>query len=206
MRHVEKQTTPQRNFTLEPMQPFDRLPGTEDRKDKIRTQKEPTKVILRKFLKLQPKIYTKMPRLHSGAATDRPEITRLTIPPIPEVVWQQPQETHVPNIYQILTNETHKSTQMPESKQRSDVESQTSPMKETSSQESVSSTEPLPGNQTRSTLVQSLNDSNKAQPEIQQHERNIIANDNRDDSNSPPKITTSQIEDQIVRNDTTNEL
>ena len=58
-----------------------------------------------------------MPRLHSGAATDRPEITHLTIPPIPEVVWQQPHETHVPNIYQTLTNETHKNTKMPESKQ-----------------------------------------------------------------------------------------
>ena len=79
-------------------------------------------------------------------------------------------------------------------------------MKETSSQVSASSTEPLPGNQTRSTLVQSLNDSNKLQLEIQQHERNIIANDNGDDSICPPKITTSQIEDQLVRDDTTNEL
>ena len=28
-----------------------------------------------------------MPRIHSGAATDRPEVTHLTLPPIPEVVW-----------------------------------------------------------------------------------------------------------------------
>ena len=34
-----------------------------------------------------------MPRLHSGAAIDTPETTQLKIPPIPEVVWQQPQET-----------------------------------------------------------------------------------------------------------------
>ena len=70
----------------------------------------------------------------------------------------------------------------------------------------MSSTEPLPGNQTRSTLVQSLNDFNKPQPEIQQHERNIIANDNEDDSISPHKITTSKIEDQRVRDDITNEF
>ena len=89
-----------------------------------------------------------MPHLSSGAATDRPEITHLTLPPIPEVVWQQPLETHVPKIYQTLSNETHKNTRMPESKQRSDKESQTSPMKETSYQVSVSSMEPLPGNQT----------------------------------------------------------
>ena len=46
-----------------------------------------------------------MPRLHSGAAIDRPETTHLKLPIIPEVVWQQPQETHVPNIYQNMTNE-----------------------------------------------------------------------------------------------------
>ena len=91
-----------------------------------------------------------MPRLQSGAAIDRPETTYLKLPPIPEVVWQQPHETHLTNIHNDLTNETHKITHMPESKQRSDVELQTSPMKETSSQVSVSSTEPLLGNQTRS--------------------------------------------------------
>ena len=56
VRHAEKQTTPQRNAILEPMQPTDRLPGTEDRKDKIRYQREPTKVTLMKLLKLQSKI------------------------------------------------------------------------------------------------------------------------------------------------------
>ena len=95
---------------------------------------------------------------------------------------------------------------MPESKQRSDLESQTSPMKETSSQVSVSSTEPLLGNRTRRTLVQSLNDSNKPQSEIQQHQKNILANDNGDDNISLPKTTTSQIEKQLVRDDITNEL
>ena len=102
-----------------------------------------------------------MPRVHSGAAIDRPETTHIKLPPFPEVVWQQPQETHVPNIYQTLTNKVHKNTHMPESKQRSDVESQTSPMKDASSQVSVSSTEPLPGNQTRSALAPSLNDTKK---------------------------------------------
>ena len=47
-----------------------------------------------------------MPRLHSGAAIDRPETSKL--PPIPKVVWQQPQETHLSNIHNVLTNETHK--------------------------------------------------------------------------------------------------
>ena len=54
-----------------------------------------------------------MPRLYSGAATDRPEITLLTLPPIPEVVWQQPHETLVTNIHKTLTNETHKKPTCP---------------------------------------------------------------------------------------------
>ena len=54
-----------------------------------------------------------MPRLHSGAAIDRTEVTHLTLPPIPEVVWQQPQETHLTNIHNVLTNETHTDTPHP---------------------------------------------------------------------------------------------
>ena len=147
-----------------------------------------------------------MPRLHSGAATDRPEITHSSLPLISEVVWQQPQETHVTNFHKILTNETHKSTQMPKSKQRNDVESQTSPMKETSSQVSGSSTEPHLGNPTGSRPVQNLNDSKKPKSEIQRHEMNIIANDNADANISPPKRTNSQSEEQLVRDDPANEL
>ena len=56
VRHVGKQITPQRNAILEPMQPIDRLPGIEDRKDRIKSQKEPTKMTLMKIPKLLPKI------------------------------------------------------------------------------------------------------------------------------------------------------
>ena len=147
-----------------------------------------------------------MPRLHSGAAIDRPETTQLKFPPVPDVVWQQPQETHVPNIYQTFNNETHKNTHMPESKQKRDVESQTSPIKETSTQVSVSSTEILLGNQTRSPLVPSLNDSKKPSPEIQRYETDMITCDSGDSNISPPPITISQIEERLVRYDSTNEL
>ena len=63
-----------------------------------------------------------MPRLHSGAAIDKPETNYFKLPSIPEVVWQQPQENHVPNIYQNMTNETYINTHTPESKQKTDVE------------------------------------------------------------------------------------
>ena len=39
-RHVVRQTIPQRDAIMEPMQPIDCLPGREDRKDKIRSKKE----------------------------------------------------------------------------------------------------------------------------------------------------------------------
>ena len=147
-----------------------------------------------------------MPRLHSGAAIDRPETTQLKLPPIPEVVWQQPQETQVPNIYQTFNEETHKNTHMPESKHRSNVESQTSPIRETSSQVSVSRTEPLLGNQTRSALVPSLNDSKKPASEIQRNDIDMMTWDSGDDNISPPAIAISQIEERLVRDDSTNEL
>ena len=95
---------------------------------------------------------------------------------------------------------------MHESKQRSDVESQTSPIKETSPQVSVSSTEPLLGNQTRSAPVPSLNDSKKPSSEIQRNDTDIITWDSGDDSISPPAITIWQIEERLVRDDSTNEL
>ena len=145
-----------------------------------------------------------MSRLHSGAAIDRPEVTHLTLPPIPEVVWQQPQETHLTNIHNDLTDKTHKYTHTP--KQKNDVEAQTSPIKETSSQVSGSDTESLLEKQTRSIPVQCPNDSHKQQNEIQRNEIGLTTYGNGDDNISPPEITTSQIQEQLVRDDITNEL
>ena len=147
-----------------------------------------------------------MPRFHSTAGIDRPEITNLRLPPIPKVAWQQPQETHVTNNHKNSTIETHKNTYMPGFKQRTDVESQTWPIKETSPQVSGSNMEPFLESPAGSTLVGSFNDSKAPQSEIQRHEMNMTADDNGDDNISPPEITTSQIEEQLVRDDTTNEL
>ena len=128
-----------------------------------------------------------MPHLHSGVAIDRQEATHSTLPPITEVVWQQPQETHLPNIHNVLTNETHKDTHIPEFKQKNNVEAQTSPIKETSSQVSGSDTESLLENQTRSTPVQCPNDSKTQQNEIQRNENDLQTYDNGDDNISPPE-------------------
>ena len=145
-----------------------------------------------------------MPHLHFGAAIDRPEVTHLTLPPIPEVVWQQSQETHLTNIHNDLTNETHKDTYTP--KHKNDLEAQTSLIKETPSQVSGSHTESLLENQTRSIPVHCPNDSKKRQNEIQRNEIGLTTYGNGDDNISPPKITISQIQEQLVRDDITNEL
>ena len=145
-----------------------------------------------------------MPRLHSGAATDRPEVTHLTLPPIPEVVWQQPQENHVTNIHNDLTNEIQNDTHTPT--QKNAVEAQTSPIKETSPQKSGSDTESPLESQTRSIPVQYLDDSNKQPNEIQQNEMSLTTYNEGDDNISPPEITTSQIQEQLVRDENTNEL
>ena len=147
-----------------------------------------------------------MPRLHSAAAIDRPEVTHLTLPPIPEVVWQQSQETFSTNIHNDLTNKTHKDTHT--TKQKNDVEAQTSTVKETSSQVSGSDRKILLENQIRSTVlpVQFPHDSKKQQYEIQRNEIGLTTYGNGDDNISPPKITTSQIQKQLVRDDITNEL
>ena len=145
-----------------------------------------------------------MPRLHSGAATDRPEVTHLTLPPIPEVVWQQPQENHVTNIHNDLTNEIQNDTHTPT--QKNDVEAQTSPIKETSPQKSGSDTESPLESQTRSIPVQCLDNSNKQPNEIQRNEISLTTYNEGDDNISPPEITTSQIQEQLVRDENTNEL
>ena len=95
---------------------------------------------------------------------------------------------------------------MPEPKQRSDVESQTSPFKETSPQVSVSSPEPLLGSQTRIALVPSLNDSKKPGSGNQTDEIDMTTCDSTDNNIYPPPITISQLEERLVRDDSTNEL
>ena len=95
---------------------------------------------------------------------------------------------------------------MPEFKQSKDVETETSPKKETSTQVFGSSTEPFLESQTGSTLMRSPNDSKEPQSEIQRHEMNVTANGIGDDDISPPKVTASHTEEQLLRDDITNQL
>ena len=129
----------------------------------------------------------KMPRLHSGTAIDRPETFK--IPPIPEVVWQQLQETHSIDIYKNSTTN---------SKRKNDVKSKMSPKRETSSQVSLGPNHSWE-KQTRSMPVQCPNDSKKQQPLIQPNETDMKTYHRRYDNIYPPKIITSQNEERLVR-------
>ena len=122
--------------------------------------------------------------MSSLRAIARPELTHSTLPPIPEVVWQQSQETYLTNLHNDLTNENHKDTHPP--KQKKDVEARTSPIKETSSQVSGSNTESLQENQTRSIPLQCPNDAKKQQNEIQRNEIGLTTYGNGDDNIPPP--------------------
>ena len=54
--HVKKQANRQRNATLEPIQPVDRLPRTGDRKDRTRSSKREPKQFKRKCSNFGPNI------------------------------------------------------------------------------------------------------------------------------------------------------
>ena len=102
-----------------------------------------------------------MPRLHTGAAIDRPETTNTTVSPSPEVVRQQPQETHLDGFHKNSTTETHKSTYTPDFKLKNDVETQALPIRETLPQVSGSGTETILEDQCESTTAHCLKDSKK---------------------------------------------
>ena len=100
-----------------------------------------------------------MPRFHFGVAADCQETTKTKLPPIPDVVLQQPLATNSLNFLNNSKTETYQNTQTPRVTQGNDVESRMSPAMGTLPPESGSDTEPFLGKQTRGTPVQCLNNS-----------------------------------------------
>ena len=139
-----------------------------------------------------------MPRLHSGTASDRPEITKKSkLPPIPEVVWQQPTEndTKQDNINNINTDSTLKTN----------VASQTSPPKGNQPQSYVDTTERPPGNQTGNEVVPFLDCSTNS-TNTQNAGQHVVTTPSRDITTSPLTTATPLIEEGLVRDDQTNEI
>ena len=113
-----------------------------------------------------PKFKLTAPRLHFGTASDRPETNEISeLPPIPEVVWQQPTET--------ITNQDNLKIKNNDSTLKTNVASQTSPPKWTQPQSHVVTTEQSSGNQTGNESVSFLNCSKSSSTDIQNTEQPV---------------------------------
>ena len=140
-----------------------------------------------------------MPRLHSGTASDRPEITKKSkLPPIPEVVWQQSTDN--------VTNQNILNNTINDSTLKTNVGSQTSPPKGTQSQNYVDATEQPSGNQTGNEPVSFLDCSKNYSTNTQNTEQHIVTTLNGDTTTPPLTTATPLYEEGLVRDEQTNEI
>ena len=127
MKPVIKLTIPKRNLILEQVQLIDHLPGTDGRKDRIRYTEEILKTIQMLMFKLQPKLKLETPRLHSGAAYDKPETIKIAeLSSLPDVVWHQPAKKFI-NQYNLKIIIIDSTLQYTQETQMTTVASQISP-------------------------------------------------------------------------------
>ena len=199
VRHMVEITTPQRNTILEQTQQTDRLHGIDDREDRTKVNRTMLKMIQTGTSKLQPNFKITMPRLQSGAACDRPETNQITkLPPIPEVVWQQPTE--------IVTNQDNLNDTTNDSNLKSNVANQTSPPKGTQPQSHVVATERPSGNLTGNEPVPFLDCSKKSSTHTQNTEQHVVTTPNGDTTTPLLTTATPLIEKGLVRDEQTNEV
>ena len=140
-----------------------------------------------------------MPRLHSETASDRPEITKKSkLPPIPEVVWQQPTEndTKQDNLNNINKDFTLKTN----------VASQTSPPMGNQPQSYVDTTEQSSGNQTGNEPVPFLDCPKNSSTNTQNTEQHVVTTPNGLRTTPPLTTATPLIEQGLVRDEQTNEV
>ena len=139
-----------------------------------------------------------MPRLHSGAARDRPETNeKIKLPPTPEVVWQQPTEN--------ANNQDNLNITTNDSTLKTNVASQTSPPKGTQTQNHMDTTEQSSRNQTGNEPVSLLDCSKKYSTNTQKTEQHVVTNPNGDTTTPPLTTATPLIEEGLVRDEQTNE-
>ena len=140
-----------------------------------------------------------MPRHHSGAACDRSETNKTSrLPPIPEVVWQQPTEIFADQDNLINTNNdwTPKTNEA----------SQTPPPKGTQPQSYVVPAEKPPGNQTGIERVPFLDCSKNSSTNIQKTEQHVVTTRTEDTTTSHLTTVTPLVEEGLVRDEQTNEV
>ena len=146
-----------------------------------------------------PNVKLETPRLHSSAASDRPETNELPkLPPIPEVVWQQPTETITDQDNLNFTNNdwTSKTTGL----------NQTSPPKGTRLQNYVATPEHHLGNPTGNQPVPFLNCSKNCPTDIEKAEQHVTTTHNGDTTTPPLTTATPLIEQALKRGEQTIEV
>ena len=139
-----------------------------------------------------------MARLHSGAARDRPETKISRLPPIPEVVWQQPTEN--------VTNQDNLNDTTNDSTLKTNVASQTSPSKGTQPQNHVDTTEQSSGNQIGNEPALFLDCSRNYSTNTQNTEQHVETTPNGDTTTPPFTTATPLNEEGLVRDEQTNEV
>ena len=138
-------------------------------------------------------------RLHSGAAWDRPETNEISrLPPIREVVWQQPKQT--------ITDQDNMNNTNNDSTLKTNVANQTSPPKGAEPQSHVVATEQPPGNQTGNEPASFLNCSTNSSTDIQITEQPVVITLNGGTTTPPLTTATPLIEEALVRDEQTDEV
>ena len=145
-----------------------------------------------------PSFKLKMPRLPTGAACDRPETKISKLPPIPEVVWQQPTEN--------VTNQDNLNDTTKDSTLNANVASQTSQPKGTQPQNHVDTTKQSSGNQIGNEPVLFLDCSRNYSTNTQKTEQHVVTTPNGDTTTPPLTTATPLIEEGLVRDERTNEV
>ena len=139
------------------------------------------------------------PRLHPGAACDRPETNAISkLPPIPEVVWQQPTE--------IVTNQESLNNTNDDLTLKTNVASQTSPPNGTQPQNHVVATGQPSGNQTGNEPVLFLDCSKNSSTNTQNTEQHVLTTLNGDTTTPLLTTATPLIEEGLARDEQTNEI
>ena len=103
------------------------------------------------------------------------------------------------------TNQDNLDNTNNDSTLKTNVASQTLPLKGTQLQKHVDATEHPPGNQTGIELVPFL-DCSKNSTNTQNEEQHVVTTPNRDKTASPPTAATPLFEEGLVRNEQTNEI
>ena len=162
---------------------------TAGRTDPIPTNECP-KQLSRERSGCSPNVKLETSRLHSGAGCDRPEATKIpTIPPILEVVWQQPPETFTDQ-YSLDKTINDSTKQHTRATSKTTVASQTWPPMGTQPQNCVVATEQPPGNQTGNEPVPFLNCSKNCPTDTQNSEQQVTTTLTENTTIPPLTMTT----------------